>query len=72
MAFIKTNNVIELKNLPVNPEINSELANGIYLLKVNQTMQGLSCELCIKDLNRIETIELEIHLDKQDNEDTFI
>ena len=44
MAFIKTNNVIELKNLPVNPEINSELANGIYLLKVNQTMQGLSCE----------------------------
>ena len=50
MAFIKTNNVIELKNLPVNPEINSELANGIYLLKVNQTMQGLSCELYIKDL----------------------
>lgn len=50
MAFIKTNNVIELKDLPVNPEINSELANGIYLLKVHQTMQGLSCELYIKDL----------------------
>ena len=26
----------------------------------------------IKDLNRIDTIKLEIHLDKQDNEDTFI
>ena len=50
MAFIKTNNVIELKDLPVNPEISSQLANGIYLLKVNQTMQGLSCELYIKDL----------------------
>lgn len=50
MTFIKTNNVIELKDLPVNPEISSQLANGIYLLKVNQTMQGLSCELFIKDL----------------------
>lgn len=50
MAFIKTNNVIELRDLPVNPEISSQLANGIYLLKAYQTMQGLSCELFIKDL----------------------
>ena len=50
MSFIKTNNVIELKDLPMNPQISSHLANGIYLMQVNQTIQGLSCKLYVKDL----------------------
>ena len=50
MSFIKTNNVIELKDLPMNPQISSYLANGIYLMQVDQTIQGLSCKLYVKDL----------------------
>ena len=37
-----------------------------------KTNDGSYLKEVVKDLNRIETIKLEIHLDKQDNEDTFI
>ena len=68
MAFIKTNNVIlhddylknNIRNLGEDINNKTLVTDGSYLKEV------------VKDLNRIETIELEIHLDKQDNEDTFI